>query len=87
MVNQSVPLETLLAGESAIVRRITGPCSDVHRLEEFGLRGGTRVEVFRTGNPCILRVAGGKVCLRSGPAMRILVDRSNEAFDAPSSAI
>ncbi len=76
MVDKAVPLEALLAGETATVSRITGCCPDVHRLEEFGLRGGSRIRMFRTGNPCILRIGGGKVCLRSDPALRILVERS-----------
>ena len=76
MVDQAVPLESLLAGETARVSRITGRGSDVHRLEEFGLRGGSRIRMFRTGNPCILRVDGGKVCLRSDVGLRILVERS-----------
>jgi len=75
MVDKAVPLETLQAGETATVSRITGHCSDVHRLEEFGLRGGSRIHMFRTGNPCILRLGGGKVCLRCDPALRILVER------------
>ncbi len=76
MVDKAVPLESLLAGETATVSRITGGLNDVHRLEEFGLRGGSRIRMFRTGNPCILRVGGGKVCLRSDSALRILVERS-----------
>lgn len=75
MVDKAVPLSALLAGESATVCRIAGGCHDVHRLEEFGLRGGARIRMFRTGNPCILRVGGGKVCLRSDPTLSILVDR------------
>ncbi len=76
MVDKAVPLENLLAGEAATVSRITGRCDDVHRLEEFGLRGGSRIRMFRTGNPCILRVGAGKVCLRSDADLRILVERS-----------
>jgi Fe2+ transport system protein FeoA len=56
-----------------VVGRIVGRAEDVHRLEEFGLRRGTRVEVFRQGNPCILRLAGGKVCLRADRSLKILV--------------
>lgn len=76
MVDNAVPLEELLAGETATISRITGRGPDVHRLEEFGLRGGSRVRMFRTGNPCILRLGGGNVCLRCDPALRILVHRS-----------
>lgn len=74
MVDKVVPLESLLPGQTAQVSRITGSSDEVHRLEEFGLRGGTRLQMFRTGNPCIVRLAGGKVCLRPQDRLRILVE-------------
>jgi len=74
MVDKVVPLESLLPGQAARVSRITGSSDDVHRLEEFGLRGGTRLRMFRSGSPCIVRLAGGKVCLRPRDRLRILVE-------------
>jgi Fe2+ transport system protein FeoA len=74
MVDNVVPLESLLPGQSARVARITGRSGDVHRLEEFGLRGGTRLRMFRQGSPCIVRVAGGKICLRPRDRVSILVE-------------
>ncbi|MHC4181159.1 MAG: FeoA family protein, partial [Planctomycetota bacterium] len=65
MIDKSVPLSTLSAGQSALVSRIAGQPDHVHRLEEFGLRGGTRIQMFRPGNPCILRMAAAKVCFRT----------------------
>ncbi len=75
MIDQSVPLDELLAGQSALVHRVTGPTDDVRRLEEFGIRCGTQLEVFSRGNPCILRMAGNKVCLRTSEQLRVLVER------------
>jgi Fe2+ transport system protein FeoA len=69
----AIPLEDLRAGQSARISRIAGHPDHVHRLEEFGLRGGTRIEMFRPGNPCILRVGGNKVCLRSDDLLNIQV--------------
>ena len=74
MVDKSVSLQDLLAGQSAMVRRISGEPDRVHRLEEFGLRGGTRIEMFRAGNPCIIRMAGNKICLRADDKLRIQVE-------------
>jgi len=68
-----VPLSRLRTGQSAVIGRIVGRAEDVHRLEEFGFRHGTPVEVFRQGIPCILRLAGGKVCLRADRSLKILV--------------
>lgn len=75
----TIPLGRLRSGQSAIVSRIVGRAEDVHRLEEFGLRDGIRVEMFRQGNPCILRLMGGKVCLRA--------NRSLEIFVAPTAEV
>ncbi|KKK52087.1 hypothetical protein LCGC14_3108480 [marine sediment metagenome] len=52
---------------------VVGRPDRVHQLEEFGLRDGTRVQMFRKGNPCILRVAGNKVCFRADELIRVLV--------------
>ncbi len=68
-----VPLQSLLAGQSATVGRVLGERDYVHRLEEFGLRRGTTVEMFRPGNPCILRLAGNKVCLRTHRSLAVFV--------------
>lgn len=68
-----IPVSSLNAGQAARIRHILGRPDHVHRLEEFGLRGGTKIEMFRPGNPCILRMAGNKVCLRADDLLRILV--------------
>ncbi len=62
-----------------MVRRISGHPDNVHRLEEFGLRGGIRIQMFRQGNPCIIRLAGNKVCCRTGDLLRILVEPDTTA--------
>ena len=69
-----IPLHRLPAGRSARVVDVLGQPDHVHRLEEFGLRGGTRIEMFRPGNPCIIQLAGNKVCLRSDDRLSILVE-------------
>jgi Fe2+ transport system protein FeoA len=68
-----IPVTRLAAGQSARVSRLVGQPEDVHRLEEFGLRRGARIQMFRPGNPCILRLSGSKVCLRSDQLLDILV--------------
>lgn len=75
MIDRSVPLDELPTGQTALVHRISGPADEVRRLEEFGIRSGTRVEMFRRGNPCILRMAGNKVCLRTNRPLRVMVER------------
>ena len=74
MVTNAIPLQSLPAGQSADIFRILGKPDDVHRLEEFGIRCGTRIEMFRAGNPCILRIAGNKFCPRADEMLRVLVE-------------
>ena len=73
MHSRPIPLEQLRTGQTARITRILGHPDHVHRLEEFGLRGGTRIEMFRPGNPCILRLAGNKICLRADELIDIQV--------------
>jgi Fe2+ transport system protein FeoA len=72
-VEPLVAVHRLRTGESGQIRQILGHPDHVHRLEEFGLRLGTVVEMFRPGNPCILRISGNKVCLRSEDVVRLFV--------------
>ncbi len=68
-----VPLQCLRSGQSARVGRVVGHPDYIHRVEEFGLRKGTVIEVFRSGNPYILRIGGQKVCLRLDDLLNVLV--------------
>jgi ferrous iron transport protein A len=74
VVTNAIPLQSLPAGQSASILRILGHPDDVHRLEEFGIRRGTRVEMFRAGTPCILRIAGNKFCLRADDLVHVFVE-------------
>jgi ferrous iron transport protein A len=69
-----VPLKSLSVGQAACIRRVLGHPDHVHRLEELGLRGGTKIEMFRPGNPCIVRLARSKVCLRTDDLLHVLVE-------------
>jgi Fe2+ transport system protein FeoA len=71
---QAIPLKQLLVGQSARIARVLGHPDQVHQLAEFGLRGGTKIEMFRRGNPCIIRLAGSKVCLRADDLLSVLVE-------------
>lgn len=69
-----IPIQSLPAGRSACIVEFLGRPELVQRLEEFGLRKGICVEMFRQGNPCILRLGSGKVCLRTDGSLRVLVE-------------
>ncbi len=57
-----------------MIARVLGRPDHVHRLEEFGLRRGTKIEMFRPGNPCIIRLAGNKVCFRTDELLNVMVE-------------
>jgi Fe2+ transport system protein FeoA len=74
-VENLIPLSLLAPGQSALVDRIIGRPDEVHRLEELGLRGGTAIEVVQGGSPCIIRLAGQKLCFRADELVSVLVRR------------
>jgi Fe2+ transport system protein FeoA len=63
----------LAAGQSALVATIVGRPDEVHRLEELGLRGGAAIEMVQSGSPCIIRLAGHKLCFRADELLSVLV--------------
>jgi len=68
-----IPLNLLRPGETADVGHVGGGSDEVHRLQEMGLRGGARVEMIQNGSPCIIRLAGQKLCLRADELLQVLV--------------
>ena len=68
-----IPLGSLRAGPRALVEQVLGQADHVHRLEELGIRGGASVEMLQAGSPCIVQLAGNKLCFRGGETMSILV--------------
>ena len=70
---QVFPLELLAPGAVAQVEAIYGDAEQVHRLEELGLRAGVTVEMVQSGSPCIIRLAGSKLCFRESELLNVLV--------------
>ncbi len=68
-----IPLSRLAPGQSAHVGHVDGQPDAVHRLEELGLRGGATVEMVQRGSPCIIRLAGHKLCFRPDDLLQVLV--------------
>jgi Fe2+ transport system protein FeoA len=73
VVDTAIPLDLLKPGQSAFVAQIVGQPDCVQRVEEFGLRQGTEIQMFRPGNPCIIRLSGNKVCVRADGRLQVLV--------------
>lgn len=68
-----IPLHLLTAGQLARVDQLVGDVEQVHRLEELGLRSGATIEMVQTGIPCIIKLAGHKLCFRNSEACNVLV--------------
>ncbi len=70
-----IPLSLLRTGQSAQVDQVLGLPDEVHRLEELGLRGGAAIEMVQSGSPCIIRLAGHKLCFRADELLSVMVRR------------
>ena len=73
MDSNLLPLEVLRAGEWADVAEVHGEPHWISRMAELGLRTGSRLQVLRFGSPCLLRLDGSRLSLRSDLAMQIWV--------------
>lgn len=72
-MHELIPLQFLAPGQRAEVGQLVGLPADVHRLEELGVRAGSMVEMVQAGSPCIVRLAGNKLCFRDSDGLNILV--------------
>jgi Fe2+ transport system protein FeoA len=68
-----IPLSALRCGQVAEIGQLLGIPEQIRRLEELGLRAGARLEMIRSGVPCIIRVDGGKLCFRNDDSLCVLV--------------
>jgi ferrous iron transport protein A len=68
-----LPLQLLPSGSSARIDQLLGRDEDVHRLQELGLRVGSRVEMVRGGSPCIVRLDGARLAFRQHDEISVLV--------------
>ena len=68
-----LPLPLLRPGQRARIDQLMGRADDVHRLQELGLRVGTAVEMVQPGSPCIVSLAGTRLCFRGCEATSVLV--------------
>jgi Fe2+ transport system protein FeoA len=68
-----IPLYLLRPGEEAEVAELVGRPDEVQRLAEIGFQTGALVEMVQSGAPCIIRLAGHKLCFREGESFQVLV--------------
>jgi len=72
-VSHLIPLHMLARGEIAEIGQLVGLADDIHRLEELGLRSGVTIEMLQPGTPCIVGLAGHRLCFRHNDSVGILV--------------
>ena len=68
-----IPLDMLKAGDWAEIAEVSGEAAWVGRLHELGVREGCRLQMIRSGSPCLLQIADCKLCLRGSDCTQILV--------------
>jgi ferrous iron transport protein A len=87
-VDELVPINLLLPGQSAQIEVVLGTPEQVHRMEEIGLRDGADVQMMQPGSPCIIRLGGQRLCFRADEAMSVLVrpthDRARKYVVGPA---
>jgi len=71
--NELILLGLLSAGQTATVETVLGGIDDVHRLQEIGLRDGATVQMLQPGNPCLVRLGGQKLGIRTDAMATVLV--------------
>jgi Fe2+ transport system protein FeoA len=72
-VPDTIPLSLLSPGVTAYVSDFLGCADTIHRLQELGLRSGAQIEMVQPGSPCIIRLAGHKLCFRADELMSVFV--------------
>jgi len=73
MSPEAFPLQFLAPGQTADIDQVLGDPDSVHRLLEMGMRVGHQIEMVQTGDPCIVRLGGHKLCIRDGSHFQVLV--------------
>ena len=68
-----IPLHCMFVGQKGRIDQVLGDANHVHRLRELGLRDGVEVEMLQPGTPCIVRLAGHKLCFRADEVTSVLV--------------
>ena len=69
-----IPLNSLKAGETGLIRDIDGTKEFVARLSEMGLSPGTVIRMIQPGAPCILGVKDQRLSLRGDEELGIYVE-------------
>ena len=68
-----IPLSQLPTGHEGCIGEVHGACDLVHRLREIGLYDGARVQMIRPGSPCIIRLQGQRLGLRTDECACVMV--------------
>lgn len=68
-----LPLDLMKAGECASIVELVGDSSQVHRLQEMGLRAGATIRMLKPGTPCLVALEGKRLSLRLSGLLDIYV--------------
>ena len=70
---EQISLSSLRRGEVASIAQVIGDAEAIRRLHELGLQLGARIEILRSGSPCIVRVNDSTICFRHEEQVRVMV--------------
>jgi len=71
--HELIPLGQLLPGQGGRIEAVLGLPELVHRLKELGLRDGVQIKMIQPGSPCIVGLAGQRLCFRADELASVLV--------------
>lgn len=71
--HELIPLGQLRAGQGGRIETVLGLPDLVHRLKELGLRDGVVIQMIQPGSPCIIGLAGQRLCFRADEVANVLV--------------
>jgi ferrous iron transport protein A len=78
-MHEAIPLHLLAPGASGLISAVYGDVGHVHHLHELGLREGVEVRMVQPGRPCIVHLAGCRLCIRGDDSLGVLVSPSEVA--------
>ena len=80
------PLNTLAAGQVAVVEDVTGDSDDMAKLKAMGVCTGRRLQLVKGGDPLVVRVLGSRLGISGRLAEHVAVRPCRASAPSPFDA-
>jgi ferrous iron transport protein A len=68
-----IPLHLINSGTAAHVVDVVGQADQIQRVRELGFHNGAQLEMVKSGSPCIVKLSGNTLSLRTNELLNIFV--------------